>query len=185
MTYFKSLPDHAGPRTIFTAYPDIYRAWSEMSEAIMNGPSDLNQGEREMILAFAAGVMGCPFVAIAHAEVAYAWGIAPGLVEQLLADFEAAQIEAHLRPLLAFVRKLAKTPAEMSQADADAVFAAGWSEKSLHDAIAVTGRAAFMQRLVQGYGFTPLTREEASKRAKGRIELGYVNLFPQFSKEGK
>ena len=34
----------------------------------------------------------------------------------------------------------------MTQADADAVFAAGWDEHALHDAIAITARAAFMQR---------------------------------------
>jgi hypothetical protein len=42
-------------------------------------------------------------------------------------------------------------------------------EQALHDAIAVTARAAFMQRLVEGHGF-----------AKRRVEHGYVNLYPAF-----
>ena len=81
------------------------------------------------------------------------------------------------------VRKLALTPGDMCQADADAVFAAGWDERALHDAIAVTARAAFMQRIVEGHGFTPLPREAAAKQARRRVELGYVDLYRAFRED--
>jgi len=184
MTFFKSLPDEAGPPIVYTRYPEIYGPWSTMSQALMNGPSSLSQAERELIFAYAAGVADCQFVYVAHSEVAYAWGIENGFIDRLLQDFDATPVDARLRPLLAFVRKLTLTPNEMSQADADAVFAVGWDEQALHDAIAMTGRAAFMQRLVAGYGFTPMSREHAVKRAKQRIERGYVNLYPAF-REGE
>jgi uncharacterized peroxidase-related enzyme len=155
-----------------------------MSQALMNGPSPLSQGERELILAYASGVAGCKFVYVAHSEAAYAWGIKNGVIDRLLEDLDTAPVEARLKPLLAYVRKLTLTPGEMSQADADAVFGAGWNEQALHDAIAVTARAAFMQRLVEGHGFTPMTRAAAVERAKRRVERGYVNLYPAF-REGK
>ena len=60
------------------------------------------------------------------------------------------------------------------------MFSAGWNEQALHDAIAVTARAAFMQRLVEGHGFVPMSRETAAKQAKQRVELGYVHLYPAF-----
>ncbi len=180
MPFFPSLPADAGPPNVFTKYPEIYGPWSTMSQALMNGPSPLSQGERELILAYAAAAAGCDFVGGAHAEVAYAWGIEKGLVEQLVAAPGGAPVEPKLKALLAFVRKLAVTPAEVTQADADAVFQAGWDEHALHDAIAVTARAAFMQRLVQGFGFTPLAREVAARHARKRIERGYVNLYPAF-----
>lgn len=180
MPFFKSHKENAGPANVFSSYPDIYGLWSRMSEALMNGPSPLTQAQRELILAYAAGVAGCRFVYAAHSEVAYAWGIEAGLLDRLLEDPNTAPVEAKLRPLLAFVRKLMLTPGAMAQADADAVFEAGWDEHALHDAIAVTARAAFMQRLVEGHGFTPFTREVAAKHAKRRVELGYVNLYPAF-----
>ena len=46
MPFFKSLPDDAGPPNVFMKHPDIYRPWSEMSQAMMNGPSPLSPGER-------------------------------------------------------------------------------------------------------------------------------------------
>jgi uncharacterized peroxidase-related enzyme len=178
--FFRSMPANAGPPNVFNKYPEIYKAWSVMSEALMNGTSPLSQGERELILAYAAGVTGCAFVCGAHSEVAYAWGIRRGLVEEMLNDPDTASAEPKLKALLAYVAKLAAAPNELTQADADAVFAAGWDEHALHDAICVTARAAFMQRLVQGHGFTPLPQDVSAKHAKRRIELGYLNLYPQF-----
>ena len=151
-----------------------------MSQALMNGPSPLSQGERELMLAYAAGVAGCRFVCVAHSAVAYAWGVAPGTVERLLEDPGTAPVETRLKPLLAYVRKLMLTPGAMSQADADAVIAAGWNEQALQDAIAITARAAFMQRLVEGHGFVPMSGEKAAQQAARRVELGYVNLYPAF-----
>lgn len=183
MPFFKSLPENAGPPNVFKKYPEIYGPWSSTSQALMNGASPLSQGERELILAYAAGAAGCRFVYGAHSEVAYAWGIPRGLLDQLLENPETAPVEPRMKPLLAFVRKLAVTPGAMTQADADAVFAAGWDEHALHDAIAVTARAAFMQRLVEGHGFFPLSQEVAKEHAEKRVKLGYVNLYPQFRKE--
>ncbi|HEY2873760.1 MAG TPA: carboxymuconolactone decarboxylase family protein [Reyranella sp.] len=180
MPFLKSHPADAGPANVFSAYPEIYAAWSKMSEALMNGPSPLSSAERELILAYAAGSAGCRFVCVAHSEVAYAHGIEPGLVERLIEDPDSAPVDPKLKALLAFVRKLALTPGEMTQADADAVFAAGWPEQALQDAIAVTARAAFMQRLVEGHGFVPMSRELAAKRARQRLQHGYVNLYPAF-----
>jgi uncharacterized peroxidase-related enzyme len=185
MPFFKSMAENAGPPAVFERYPEVYGPWAHMSEAMMNGPSPLSQGERELILAYAAGVAGCEFVCVAHSEVAYAWGIERGLVEAMIADFDTAAVEEKLRPLLAYVRKLAVAPGSVAQADADAVFDGGWDEHALHDAVAITARAAFMQRLAQGFGFLPLTREVAAKHAKRRVERGYVNLYAAFRDAGR
>ena len=181
MPFLPSLPADAGPPSIYTQFPEIYGPWSSMSEALMNGPSPLSQGERELILAYACAVSGCELVHVAHSEVAYAWGIPQGLVEQLLEDPESVAIDARLKVLLAFVRKLMTSPNTIAQADVDAVFHARWNEQALHDAVAVTARGAFMHRLIAAYGFKPLSREAAAKKAQKRKALGYVNLYPSFA----
>jgi len=185
MPFVKTMPENAGPPVIYTKYPEIYGPWAKMSEALMNGPSSLSAAVRELIFAYAAAISKCEFISVANAEVAYARGIERDLIERLLQDPDGTPVDPQLRPLLAFVRKLASRQAPMSQADSDAVFAAGWDEQALHDAIAVTARAAFMQRLVEGYGFTPISREEAAARAKKRIERGYVKLYPAFDEGEK
>jgi uncharacterized peroxidase-related enzyme len=180
MPFFRSLSEKAGPPNVFKAYPDLYRLWSEMSEILMNGPSPLSQAERELLFAYTAGVAGCAFVYIAHSEVAHAWGVEEGLVEKLVADLDGTPVDPKMKPLLAFVRKLTLSSSNMTQADADAVFDAGWDEKALHDAIAVTGRMRYMQCIAEGYGFTPMTKDVARHHAERRVKLGYVYLYPMF-----
>ena len=75
------------------------------------------------------------------------------------------------------------SPNDLTQADADAVFDAGWDEKALHDAIAVTARMCFMSRLVLGHGFTPMSAEKARLNAENRVRKGYRNLYPEFAKK--
>ncbi len=184
MPYFKSLPDDAGPGDVFQAYPEIYGPWADTSQALMNGPSPLSPGERETIAAFVVGAANCQYALVAHRAAAEAHGIAEGLIDALLADLDTAPVDRKFRPLLAYARKLTLAPSEVSQADADAVFAAGWDEKALHDAIAVTARMNFMCRLVQGYGFTPMTPEKARENAEARKRLGYRNLYPKLADKG-
>jgi alkylhydroperoxidase family enzyme len=181
MPTVKSLPDTAGPPAIYKQYPDIYLPWSEMSQALMNGPSPLTPAERELIFAFAAGVAGCDFVYIAHSEVAYAWGIPEGLLDILTSDFEAAPVDDRLKTLLRFVRRLVLIPQTLTQADTEAVFSAGWDDKALHDAIAITARMSFMQKLVEGYAFRPLSKEIAREHAKKRVRSGYVKVYRTFA----
>ena len=183
MPFITSMPADSGPPVIYLRYPEIYRPWSEMSEAIMNGPSSLSRGERELIFAYAAGLAGCEFVYVAHAEVAYAFGIEDGAVEKLIADPDSAPIDANLKPLLAFVRKLTLAPTEIVAEDTNTVLEAGFDDKALDDAVGITGRAMFMRCIAQAYGFTPMTKEQAAKKALKRIEHGYVNLYPKFRSE--
>jgi uncharacterized peroxidase-related enzyme len=181
MPYFKSLPDNAGPGNIFAAYSDIFGHWTQMGEMLINGPSDLTPGERELIQAYVSGLVNCKYSYLAHCEAAYARGIERGLLDRIMVDPENV-MDAKYTPILTYVRKLTLTPTAVSQEDADAVFAAGWDEKALHDVIVVTARMNFMCRIVEGYGFTPMTPEVARQRAEERARVGYVDLYPQMKK---
>jgi uncharacterized peroxidase-related enzyme len=178
MPFFRSMPDNAGPGNVFSAYPEIYRHWAEMGQALINGPSPLSPGEREMIQAYVAGLLDCRYAHVAHMAAATARGIVDGLVARLLDDIETAPIDPKWKPLLQFIRKLTLNTTKIDQADADAVFDAGWSERALHDAIAVTARMTFMSRIIHGHGFTPMTPERAKANAEHRAKVGYVDLYP-------
>src|SRR5690606_36075767 len=90
MPFFKSHHDDAGPAEVFTAYPEIYGPWADMGQALMQGPSPLTPGEREMIAAYVVGLAECRFAYVAHNAAAHAWGIPEGTVDALLADLDTA-----------------------------------------------------------------------------------------------
>jgi AhpD family alkylhydroperoxidase len=183
MPFLKSHKETAGPGDVFQAYPEIYRHWAEMGQALINGPSPLSPGEREMIQAFVAGLINCQFAYVAHTAAAVARGIEPGVVEKLVADVASAPVSAKFKPLLALVKKLALTPTQVSQSDADAVFAAGWDEQAYHSAVACTARMTFMSKIIHGHGFIPMSPERAKASAEHRAKAGYVALYPQLAKK--
>ena len=71
---------------------------------------------------------------------------------QNLGDDDTGAIDAKMKPILKFVRKLTVEPTKLTQADADAVFAAGWDEEALHFSVAICARFNLINRLVMGHG---------------------------------
>ena len=77
-------------------------------------------------------------------------GIPEGLMVQLIEDIDKAPIDEKMKPILRYARKLTLSPSRMTQADANAVFAAGWNDQALHDAASTCALFNFMNRLVDG-----------------------------------
>lgn len=75
MPFLKSHTEKSGPGNVFQADPEIYRHWAEMGQALINGPSPLTPGEREMIQGFVAGLINCQFAYVAHSAAAVARGM--------------------------------------------------------------------------------------------------------------
>lgn len=57
-----------------------------------------------------------------------------------------------MKPVLRFALKLIRQPNSVTQADANAIFAAGWEEAALYYTVAATALFNFMNRLVEGMG---------------------------------
>ncbi|MFQ5719236.1 MAG: carboxymuconolactone decarboxylase family protein [Acidobacteriota bacterium] len=152
MPFLSSLPENAAVPDLFAAYPATSRPLMAYHQQLLRGPSPLTTSEREMIAAFVSGLNNCAYCHGVHSATAEALGVAPGLLGALLADIDTAAVDERLRPILHYVRKLTLTPARVARIDADAVFAAGWSEKALHDAVSVCAMFNFMNRLVNGLG---------------------------------
>jgi hypothetical protein len=80
-----------------------------------------------------------------------------------------------MKPLLQYVGKLTLTPVKITAQDAEAVLAAGWEGKALHDAMAVFGLFNLVNRLGEGLGIT--AGEDYFTAAAGRLaEMGYTGL---------
>lgn len=174
MPFFSYLDDSSAMVDILGRYPDKYRALCEFTEGVLRGPSALTPGEREMIFAYASGLNDCDFCYGTHTAAAEQFGIDPALFTAMLDDVETSGVEARMKPILKFVGKLTRTPSRMTKADADAVFAAGWSEEDLEDAINACAIANFYNRVVDGHGI--VAGGEAFFRARGEAlgKHGYL-----------
>jgi uncharacterized peroxidase-related enzyme len=173
--YLKSLPEDAVLLQVFRAHPETARPLMDFHELLMRRPSPFTVAERELIAAYVSGVNACGYCHGVHAKTAEAFGVPPGTLEAALADLDSSPVEEKLRPVLRYVGKLTATPAKVTKADAEAVFAAGWDEQALYDAVLVCALFNFMNRMVDGLG----VRADESYFAKSgnRLhELGYAGL---------
>jgi uncharacterized peroxidase-related enzyme len=150
--FLPSLPDDAAVLDVMKAFPESSAPLIDYHQAVLRGPSALTVGERELIAAYVSGLNACHYCTGVHGAVAEVFGVEEGVLTALLADVESAPVREELKPVFAYVRKLTLTPDRMVQDDADAVFAAGWAEKTLFDAVSVCALFNFMNRLVEGTG---------------------------------
>lgn len=176
MPYFPSLPEDAGVRHILSLNPAAGRALIEFHQAALRNASGLLPRDKELIAAYVSGLNACQYCYGVHSETAKAFGIDAAVLEQLLVDVDGAPVDGRLKPVLAYARKLTLTPAKMTQADADAVFAAGWSEAELHEAVLTTCIFNFMNRLLEGHG---VKGNRALYEARGQAlhDEGYAPLL--------
>ena len=111
MPYLPSLPEGAILADLFKAFPEIPRAkLSDFTQAVMQGPSPFTEGERELIGAYTSGLNGCRHCYRGHVLAAAEWGIDEDLFEKLLDDVDTAPVDARMKPVLRYVRKLTETP---------------------------------------------------------------------------
>ena len=176
MPFFPSLPDDATTKHVFTAHPEIYSHWVQVSQEILRGSSPLTPAQRELIGAYVSSLNACQYCYGGHRAAAELFGVPPQTIDGVIQDLATAPVEDKLRPVLAFAKKLTLTPTRMTQADADAVFAAGWDEAALHSAIAVCCLFNFMNRLVEGHGINA-DPESFAERGRKHVDMGYVAQY--------
>jgi uncharacterized peroxidase-related enzyme len=152
MAYLRSLPARAVLRDVFAAFPHTSRPLLDYHQVLLRGPSPFSVAERELIAAYVSGLNACDYCHGVHSATARAFGVDEELVVTLLDDVDAAPVDARMKPVLRYVRKLTQTPSRMTPGDAEAVFAAGWDERALHDAVSVCALFNLMNRLVEGLG---------------------------------
>jgi uncharacterized peroxidase-related enzyme len=172
MPFFRFLDDNAGVGDVMVHDPERYLPIGTFTQDLLRGPSPFSVAERELIAAYVSGLNQCQFCHGAHAAVAADLGVDRGLFARLLDDVDRAPIADRLKPVLRYMKTLTLAPSRLTQADADAVFAAGWDEQALGDAIAICALFNFYNRIVEGHGIkgTPAYFE----RVKGFIaQQGY------------
>ena len=177
MTVFSTLPAEAHLLHVLKRFPKMTPSLLALHDAILRSESNLSVGERELIAAYVSLNNACEFCHGAHTAVARMFGIDDRVLEQLHTDLETADIPRQLKPLLAYARKLTLTPSKIVQADADAVYAAGWTEEDLFDAISTCALFNFMNRIVDGSDIN--VPSDVSRADSNRPKLDtYVGLQP-------
>jgi len=175
MSYLKSQDPESGLLELFRAYPETARTLLQFHETAMRASSPLTPAERELIAAYVSGLNTCDYCYGVHSRTAAAFGVPESALAVVIFDLDSAPIDSRMKSLLRYLGKVTRTPALVTCEDAEAVFAAGWDERALHDAVYVCGIFNMMNRIVMGLGIeaTP----DYHRRSAGRLhDIGYAGL---------
>jgi len=161
MAFVKSIPEaEESVAVVMGRYPAQAMPMMQLSESILRtGECEFTHEERELIAAFASGVNNCTYCYNTHKATAEA--------------LETADVDEKMKPVLRYVKKLTETPSRMVQADADAIFDAGWDEDSFHYAVMICAMFNMMNRIMDGYGVKN-TADFRLERGKMLVDTGYL-----------
>src|SRR6516165_6318327 len=129
MPFLPSLPNGASLLDLFKAFPETSIPLIQFHEALLRGPSPFTEGERELIATYVSGLNDCRYCHAVHSATAERLGIERDFVDSKI---NTAAIDLKMRPVLRYARRLTQRPNSVTQADADAIFAAGWEEDALY-----------------------------------------------------
>lgn len=168
MAVFPSIEGEPALDKVFRRFPHSVMPLLEYHDRVLRDPSPLTVAERELIAAYVSGLNACTYCHGAHVVAARAFGIDAELFDGLMADLETSRVEARLKPILAYVGKLTRAPSMMSDADAARVYAVGWDEQALFDAVSVCALFNLMNRIIEGSGIksNPLEADQAEMEAR-------------------
>ena len=161
---------------VWQAFPEAARPLIEFHEVLLRGESPFSPAERELIAAFVSGLNNCNYCHAVHSQTAVTLGIHADAIAEIFSGSRLDHVDARMRPVLAFVRKLTLSPGNIMGSDVDEIFAAGWDDRALHDAVAICGLYNLMNRLVNGLGAEAsenYIRMAAERVARG----GYAQLL--------
>ncbi len=172
MSRIRSLPADPTLLDLRSRYAGLFDLLRPYGEQLMRGPSPFTPGEREMIAAYTSATNACRYCHGVHKLVAESFGIDEAVLATLWTDVTHAPVDERMKPVLRYVRKLTETPSRVTDADADAVYAAGWSDEALVHAIAVCAYFNQMNRLVEGAGIVG-NAEGYAAQADALVARGY------------
>lgn len=188
MSIFPSLPADLQLPDLFMRFPNSVAPLLEYHDRLLRDRSPLKVADRELIAAFVSGLNACDYCHGAHVIAAGAFGIDEGLIDTLMQGVDAAPVDERLKPVLAYVEKLTRTPSKIGPSDAQKVYDAGWDEQALFDAISICALFNLMNRIVSGSGITldprlrPADEIEARRKRMAQPRHDPYEAEPSYSK---
>ena len=160
----------------FAFRPETAKPMRELAEVLLQGPSSLTRGERELIATYVSSQNDCYFCQTSHGAAAAAHlGGDDQLVRSVKGDFLNADISAKLKALLAIAGKVQQGGKKVSPDDIDAARQAGASDLELHDTVLIAAAFCMYNRYVDGLGtWQPRNQSMYAEMGKHLAERGYL-----------
>jgi uncharacterized peroxidase-related enzyme len=162
--------------------PETARPLNALVEILLQGPSTLSRGERELIATYVSSRNCTHYCHSIHGAIAAAHlGGNEALVKQVKTDFLLADVSPKLKALLAIAGKVQQDGKLVIAADVDAARREGATDLEVHDTVLIAAAFCMYNRYVDGLG-TDQPEDEAFYRERGpRVARdGYVKVSEEY-----
>jgi uncharacterized peroxidase-related enzyme len=178
-------PDLPDIRGAFAFRPETARPMNALVEILLQGPSTLTKGERELIATYVSSRNCTHYCHSIHGAIAAAHlGGNEALVKQVKTDFMQADISPRLKALLVIAGLVQKDGKLVTKAEVDAARREGATDLEIHDTVLISAAFCMYNRYVDGLG-TYQPEDEAFYRERGpRVARdGYVKVSEEYLAE--
>lgn len=115
------------------------RAFSQLYNSLMLGPSKLTKLEREMVAVVVSSANRCFYCLVAHGQAVRHLSGDPELGEMLVMNYRVAKLEPRVKSMLDFAWKLTTEPWTVEERDRETLREAGLSDDEIFDLSDVIG----------------------------------------------
>jgi uncharacterized peroxidase-related enzyme len=144
--------------------PSKLRAFSQIYNTLMLGPSGLSKLEREMIAVAVSALNRCWYCLVAHSAAVRVLSGSPELGEALVMDHHYAEITPRQRAMIEFARKLTTDSANIGEADRAALRGHGFTEADIWDIAETAAFFNMSNRVASAVGMAPNPEYHAQGR---------------------
>ncbi len=152
MSYLPSSSKLANLADVLAKYPGRGILLYKLLQDFKGSGFSLNSGIRELIVTYTLDLNGRFSGLEANKAVFAAFDLDGKVLGQIKTDIGSANIGENLKPLLCYVQKLTLTPDQITPADAQLIFDAGWDEQAFLDAVFLCAIVNCVNRVVMGTG---------------------------------
>jgi len=175
-------PELPGIRGPMAFRPETARPLNALVEVLLQGPSTLTRGERELIATYVSSRNCTQFCHNIHGAIAAAQlGGNEDLVRQVKVDFLQAEISPKLKTLLNIAGKVQQDGKLVTPADIEAARREGATDIEIHDTVLIAAAFCMYNRYVDGLG-TNQSSDPAFYRERGKrvAREGYVAVSEEY-----
>lgn len=139
----------------FSHRPDEFRAFFAYHDALMQKPSGLTKGEKEMIVVATSGANNCLYCVVAHGAILRIYEKNPRLADQVAVNYRKAEITERQKAMLDFAMKVCNASDEIVEADFAALRVHGFNDEDAWDIAGITALFGLSNRMANATSMRP------------------------------
>jgi uncharacterized peroxidase-related enzyme len=171
-----------GIRGLFAFRPETALPLNQLVDVLLQGPSTLSRGERELIATYVSAQNDCYYCQTIHGAIAAAHlNGNEDMVRQVKLDFDVADISEKLKALLIIAGKVQQGGKEVTEEDVAAARRQGATDIEIHDTVLIAAAFCMFNRYVDGLGtWAPQDAEWYRDRGRFVAQHGYLASSRQY-----